>query len=258
VTTIAVLGSGMAGWGAAHRLAQDGIRPVMFDKNPHYGGHTASFRYENGFLFDLGPHISFTKVERMQALLAEQVDHRFESVQIHLNNYWQGHWPTHPAQLHLHGLPEDVVVQVISDFVAEQQRGERPIANYADWLYASFGRTFAEQFPMRYTRKYHTTPAENLSTDWLGPRIYRPSLEEVLRGALSSSAPHKHYITHFRYPSEGGFVSYLHGSSQLWTCAWVTRSCVSIPSPRSSRSATAAARRTTGWSRRSLCPSSCR
>ena len=210
MTTIAVLGSGMAGWGAAHRLAQDGIRPVMFDKNPHYGGHTASFRYENGFLFDLGPHISFTKVERMQALLAEQVDHRFESVQIHLNNYWQGHWPTHPAQLHLHGLPEDVVVQVISDFVAEQQRGERPIANYADWLYASFGRTFAEQFPMRYTRKYHTTPAENLSTDWLGPRIYRPSLEEVLRGALSSSAPHKHYITHFRYPSEGGFVSYLH------------------------------------------------
>ena len=62
---------------------------------------------------------------------------------------------------------------------------------------------------MQYTRKYHLTPAENLSTDWLGPRIYRPSLEEVLRGALSASAPHAHYITHFRYPSEGGFVSYL-------------------------------------------------
>jgi protoporphyrinogen oxidase len=48
-----------------------------------------------------------------------------------------------------------------------------------------------------------------MSTDWLGPRIYRPSLEEVLRGALSPSAPHTHYITHFRYPKEGGFVSYL-------------------------------------------------
>src|SRR6185437_9484328 len=47
------------------------------------------------------------------------------------------------------------------------------------------------------------------STDWLGPRVYRPSLEEVLRGALSPSSPHKHYITHFRYPSHGGFVSYL-------------------------------------------------
>jgi protoporphyrinogen oxidase len=76
-------------------------------------------------------------------------------------------------------------------------------------LLASFGRTFAETFPMQYTRKYHLTTAENLSTDWLGPRIYRPSLEEVLRGALSPTAPHVHYITHFRYPSEGGFVSYL-------------------------------------------------
>jgi len=62
---------------------------------------------------------------------------------------------------------------------------------------------------MQYTRKYHTTTAENMSTDWLGPRIYRPSLEEVLRGALSASAPHVHYITHFRYPTAGGFVNYL-------------------------------------------------
>jgi protoporphyrinogen oxidase len=48
-----------------------------------------------------------------------------------------------------------------------------------------------------------------MSTDWLGPRIYRPSLEEVLQGALSPSAPDVHYITHFRYPRDGGFVSYL-------------------------------------------------
>ena len=63
---------------------------------------------------------------------------------------------------------------------------------------------------MQYARKYHTTTAADMSTDWLqGPRIYRPSLEEVLRGAISPSAPTVHYITHFRYPKEGGFVSYL-------------------------------------------------
>jgi protoporphyrinogen oxidase len=62
---------------------------------------------------------------------------------------------------------------------------------------------------MQYTRKYHLTTAENMSIDWLGPRIYRPSLEEVLRGAISPSSPHVHYITHFRYPKNGGFESYL-------------------------------------------------
>jgi protoporphyrinogen oxidase len=205
---VAVLGSGMAGWGAAHRLAAAGVRPIVYDKNPYYGGHTASFLHD-GFVFDEGPHISFTKDPRIQELLAENVDQEYESVAIHLNNYWQGYWPTHPVQLHLHGLPEDTVVKVIADFVAEQQAGERPVRNYADWLVASFGRTFAELFPMRYTRKYHLTSAENMSTDWLGPRIYRPSLEEVLRGALSAEAPNLHYITHFRYPKRGGFGAYL-------------------------------------------------
>ena len=52
---IVVLGSGMAGFGAAHRLHQEGIEPVMYDKNSYYGGHTMSFRYESGFLFDVGP-----------------------------------------------------------------------------------------------------------------------------------------------------------------------------------------------------------
>lgn len=206
---IAVIGTGMAGFGAAHRLHAEGITPVLYDKNAHYGGHTASFRNQEGFLFDIGPHISFTKDPRMQELFAESVGQQYESLPINLNNYWQGYWPKHPVQLHLHGLPEDVIVKVISDFVEERQKPEPPIKNYADWLIASFGRTFAEFFPMRYTRKYHLTGAENMSTDWLGPRIYRPSLEEVLRGALSPAAPHVHYITHFRYPSAGGFVNYL-------------------------------------------------
>ncbi len=206
---IVVLGTGMAGFGAAHQLHAEGVAPVMYDKNAYHGGHTASFRFESGFLFDVGPHISFTKDTRIQDLLADSVDQQYETVQINLNNYWRGYWPKHPVQLHLHGLPEDLIVKVISDFVEERQAPERPIKNYADWLLASFGRTFAESFPMQYTRKYHLTTAENMSTDWLGPRIYRPSLEEVLRGALSPAAPHVHYITHFRYPRNGGFMAYL-------------------------------------------------
>lgn len=206
---IVILGTGMAGFGAAHRLHAEGITPVMYDKNSYYGGHTTSLHYDGGFVFDIGPHISFTKDPRIQEILADSVDHKYETLQINLNNYWRGHWPRHPVQTHLHGLPEDVVVKVIADFVEERQGPERPINNYADWLLASFGRTLAELFPMQYTKKYHLTTADNMTTDWLGPRIYRPSLEEVLHGALSPSSGHVHYITHFRYPTEGGFVSYL-------------------------------------------------
>jgi len=206
---VVILGSGMGGFGAAYKLHQEGVTPTMYDKNGYHGGHTASFRHDTGFIFDLGPHISFTKDTRIQDLFADSVDQMYETMQVNLNNYWRGYWPQHPVQQHLHGLPQDVIVKVINDFVEEQQKPDGPINNYADWLLASFGRTFAELFPMQYTRKYHLTTAENMSTDWLGPRIYRPSLEEVLRGALSASTPTVHYITHFRYPTQGGFISYL-------------------------------------------------
>jgi len=209
MANIIVVGSGMAGFGAAHRLRNEGIRPVIYERSSHFGGHTASFRDSNGFLFDLGPHISFTKDARFQELLAGFVDNQYEALQVKLDNYWHGSRLTHPVQLHLNGLPKDLIVEILADFVKVHNQPEPVIANYEDWLIASYGRKFAELFPMQYTRKYHLTAAKNMSTEWLGPRMYRPSLEEMLRGALAPWAPEVHYITQFRYPKTGGFLSYL-------------------------------------------------
>ena len=206
---VTILGAGMAGYGAAHCLQEAGKRSIMFDKNPYHGGHTASFRRDGGWIFDEGPHVSFTRVERMQKLFAESVRQEYAIIQTTVNNYWLGHWIKHPAQCNLHGLPTELVVKILADFVAAGKSEAGPIRNYADWLVASFGQTFAETFPMQYGHKYHTTTANNMSTDWLGPRLYRPTLEEMLRGALTPKTPDVHYIDHFRYPSHGGFVSYL-------------------------------------------------
>jgi protoporphyrinogen oxidase len=208
--TIAVLGSGFAAFGAGHRLEAAGRSYVCFDRNPYVGGHTASHVQPDGWVFDDGPHVSFTKDERIQGILADAVEGRFESVPIHLNNYWQGYRFTHPAQVNLHGLPADLIVRILVDFVEAQKIEDPHVSNYEEWCHAAFGRTFAETFPLPYGRKYHTTDAANLTTDWLGPRMYRPNLAEIFRGALATApTTDVHYVTHFRYPSYGGYVSYL-------------------------------------------------
>ena len=211
---VVILGSGMAGWGAAHRLNEEGVPSVMYDKNAYYGGHTASFKHPEGFIFDEGPHVSFTKHERLQKLYADSVDQKYEVIPARPNNYWKGYWIKHPAICNLHGLPTNLVVNCLRDFVAAHNDQEnnierKPIENYADWLVASYGKTFAETFPMEYGLKYHTTTADNMSTAWLGPRLYRAKLEEVLVGAVSRETSHVHYVDRVRYPSFGGFVSYL-------------------------------------------------
>jgi protoporphyrinogen oxidase len=209
VSEICVIGTGMAGYGAAHRLTEAGKKPILFDKRHHIGGHTASYTFEGGYTFDEGPHVSFTSEKRVQKILADSIDQKYEVLNTKVNNYWKGHWIKHPAQVNLHGLPVDLVVKVIQDFIEAQQKEPGEIKNYEDWLLASFGPTFAQTFPMEYTIKYHTTEAKNMSTDWIGPRLYRAKIDEVLRGALSPSTPDVHYIDGFRYPSHGGFVAYL-------------------------------------------------
>jgi len=181
----------------------------MYDKNPYIGGHTASFETDDGFIFDDGPHISFTEDERIQELLAENINHEYETVKASVNNYWKGHWIKHPAQCNLHGLPPELIVDVLDDFIDAKYKSNGEVNNYKEWLYAKFGETFAETFPMVYGKKYHTVDAENMDIDWLGPRLYQPDLREVLEGALKPATPDVHYIDKFRYPTEHGFVHYL-------------------------------------------------
>jgi protoporphyrinogen oxidase len=206
---VTILGAGMAGCGAAHRLHAEGAASVMYEKSPYFGGHTASYVYDQQFVFDDGPHVSFTKVERIQQLLADNVNGEYQTIQARVNNHWQGLWIKHPAQCNLHGLPVSLVTDILADMIGARMAPPREVVTYADWLHHSFGRTFTETFPRQYGRKYHTTDAANMTTDWLGPRLYVPEMREVIAGALSPSTPEVHYVSHFRYPTHGGFVAYL-------------------------------------------------
>ncbi len=208
VRRFVILGSGMGALGAAHRLQAEGLSSVLYDRSDHAGGHTSSHPV-GGFIFDEGPHVSFTKNERIRDLLLANVGGRYERVQAAIDNYWQGHWARHPVITNLRGLPADLVVKIIADFVAIRQHPLPEIRTYEDWLVAGYGRTYAETFPMQYTRKYHTTEAANLTTDWVGPRLYQAKLDEVLTGALVAEPPNIHYVQDYRYPKQNGFEEFL-------------------------------------------------
>jgi len=207
---ILILGSGMSGLGAAHHFHGQGIATRMYDKNRFPGGHTATFSHDSGFIFDDGPHISFSKDPKFQELFAENVDGKFEKLNAYVNNYYHGAWVKHPAQANLHNLPEELKTKCLLDFIeaSKQEMVEKP-ANYLEWLISAFGETFGTHFPAIYGKKYHTVDADQMSTVWMGPRLYRPTMEEVIRGAIFAETPDVHYISNFRYPTEGGFMSYL-------------------------------------------------
>jgi protoporphyrinogen oxidase len=101
----------------------------------------------------------------------------------------------------------------------------RPIRHYQDWLHVAFGEVFAETFPAAYTRKYWTVEPAMLSTDWVGNRVFKPSVEEVktgTKGPLGLHGPHYHHGREIRYPRRGGFMAYTHKMAERATIRFNT------------------------------------
>ncbi|MFQ5873510.1 MAG: protoporphyrinogen/coproporphyrinogen oxidase [Dehalococcoidia bacterium] len=204
---VAILGAGLAGLSAAYHLP--GWDCHVYDQHPYYGGHAHSWSY-GGFIFDEGPHVSFTKSAKVRELFARSVGGGYYESMVIASNYFYGHILAHPAQTNLYGLPEALVQGCIGDLAqAEAELGGTP-ANYAEWCYQNLGRTFSEEFTFRYTRKYWTLDPRRMTTDWIGVRVYRPSLPEVIAGATNAGGGNHYYIQEIRYPQEGGFYSFTH------------------------------------------------
>ncbi len=202
--SVAIIGAGLAGLAAAQRCQEKGLDYAVYEKNAYIGGHAYS-HCDNGFYFDEGPHISFSKDDQIKDLLAASVEQNYSEQKLKILNYWQGAWYQHPLLCHLYGLPTSLIQQIINDI---ENNTLSQTDNFKQWCYRYQGKTFSEQFTLPYTKKYWAIDAEQLGTDWLEPRFYIPTLEQIKQGATKQLAPDFHYIKTFRYPSVGGFASY--------------------------------------------------
>ena len=203
---ITILGAGISGLSASFHFGHE--QCVIYEAKPHYGGHVFSF-VRDGFTWDDGPHVLFTDNEYVKQLFADGVNGEFEERIPEVTNYYRGHWIDHPAQSNLYQVPEPLRTQCLESFLEARSRELTKPANYEEWLHQAFGRVFADTFPAAYTRKYWTTEPVNLGTDWIGARIYYPSVDDVKGGYKGPLGKSTYWVKRFRYPSRGGFLSFV-------------------------------------------------
>lgn len=208
VDNVTILGAGIAGVSVGHHLRNLAREAVILEKDDAWGGLIGNFRVGE-FLFDKFIHLSFTKDEYVLRILRESGPY-FEH-DPRAGNYGDGYWLKHPVQANLFPLPAALKAKLILDFIEAPKAG---IANYEDWLRAQFGDAFAERYPLRYTRKYWTREAADLGTGWVGDRVHRTSLEQVLFGAMSDETPNYYYADKMRYPERGGYKSFFNALAE--------------------------------------------
>lgn len=207
---ILILGSGLAGLSASYHIGHE--RCLLLEAGAVPFGHIASDR-RNGFTWDEGPHVSFTSDSYVQELFAKSVGGAYEEYPVTSINHYYGSWIHHPAQSNLYQVPEGLRKACLESFLARRNDAAvRKISNipqnYDEWLRIGLGDAFVDAFSRVYTRKYWTTEPHQLTTDWIGSRVYWPKIEDVVKGAKGPLQEQTHYIRSVRYPTRGGFQSF--------------------------------------------------
>jgi protoporphyrinogen oxidase len=200
---VVILGGGVAGLGAALKARETGRQAVIFEARGSAGGLLDNFTID-GFRFDHAVHLSFASEEKVRSIFdrTPYITHPSDSY-----CFDQDRWLKHPVQNNLAPLDASDKVALIKSFLARPS--ELAGDDYESWLRHQYGDGISERYPIRYTQKYWATPASALSTTWIGQRMRRAELDEILYGAMTTETPNTYYTKEMRYPQQGGYKAFI-------------------------------------------------
>jgi len=209
-----VVGGGLAGLSCARELGRDF---TLLEAEERLGGLVRT-EVSGGFSFDWTGHWLHARDPEMRQLIEQRwLAGNILEVQRRGLIYSQGAWTAFPYQFHLHGLPPETISDCILGFVeatlgpSGAELRERPLRNAAEFILRHLGGGFARHFMFPYNEKLYTVPCEELSPEWGGRFIPRPTLQQVIDGAVGPAREEVGYNATFWYPRQGGIESLARG-----------------------------------------------
>tara|TARA_B100000780_G_scaffold176309_1_gene123595 strand:- start:1453 stop:2718 length:1266 start_codon:yes stop_codon:yes gene_type:complete len=199
---VMILGAGIAGLGAALRSQEQDRDAVIFEARGSAGGLLDNFKIQ-GFRFDNAVHLSFATEPEVRKIF-DKTDYHTHPAEAW--NFEKDKWLKHPAQNNLYPLEPDEKVNLIKSFL---NRPDLESDDYESWLRHQYGDAISERYPIPYTEKYWKTSASKLSTTWIGNRMRRADLEEILLGAFTDETQNTYYTKEMRYPKKGGYRAFI-------------------------------------------------
>ncbi|HME89804.1 MAG TPA: FAD-dependent oxidoreductase [Myxococcaceae bacterium] len=208
---IVILGGGLAGLSAAYFVHKPWR---LVEKTDRVGGLVKTEVIDKRFLFDPTGHwLHLRDAEIKQLVTTKWLPDGLVSIERKAAIFSRGVFTRFPYQVNTHGLPPEVIAENLIEFVEAQygEKGralrEREPKNFEEFILRYMGAGFAKNFMIPYNRKLWTVPPAQLSAAWCGRFVPKPTLKEVVEGALGMGTDAIGYNASFLYPKEGGIES---------------------------------------------------
>jgi len=162
-TQTVVVGAGVAGLTIASRLAREGRRVTLVERDAWAGGLARTWHYGD-FHFDVGPHRFHTDNRRVEQFVREVLGS--QAIEISRSSgarmFGRFHpWPLRPSVFL--SMPPSVMLRGAIDAVA---RRRVPGESFEADVLNKYGRTLYEIFFRPYTRKFLGSDPADLHRDW--------------------------------------------------------------------------------------------
>lgn len=197
MTEIGILGGGVAGLSLAYFIGEGA---EVLEKNARTGGLCRSFE-KDGFTFDLGGHILFSKDAEILNFELSLLSGKLNKLQRRAACWFKNRFVKYPFENGLSELDKDDAYDCLINFISNPQR---PQHNFEDWLYNTFGKGLANLYLLPYNKKIWKTDPKAMDYQWV-ERIPKPPLEDIVKSALGIETEGYVHQLHFYYPKEGGF-----------------------------------------------------
>lgn len=198
---IGIIGAGPSGLALSLFLQQD---HEILEANNHAGGHASSFSTQ-GFTFDYGPHILFSKDQEILDFVIASLGENVSRCRRNNKVYYKNKLIKYPFENDLHHLPLADNYACLRDFLFNPyQANPYPVENMKTWFLAMFGAGMCERYLFPYNEKVWKLPVEQLSLE-LADRIPIPNPDDILKSALGYSTEGYLHQLFYHYPKQGGY-----------------------------------------------------
>jgi protoporphyrinogen oxidase len=193
---IGILGGGLSAVTLQRFL---NLESEILEKEDRVGGLCRTFE-KDGFCYDVGGHILFSKDEKVMELVRTTLAENITRCKRDSKIFFKGRFVKYPFENGLDALDKEDIYECLIGYL----KNEHPKPNnLMEWIYYTFGDGIASKYLVPYNQKIWKYDLEKMSLEWV-ERIPKPPVEDVVKSALGIETEGYVHQLYFNYPAVGG------------------------------------------------------